>query len=175
MEQNLDNVQPPVKTGKSRDPMKMWVILLVVLLLAVAGLAAWQFMQTSLLSSKVSELETNSSQLQANNNSLQSELNELKGVQTASEDGGQASPESTKILAAVDAYVRAPVAATGAFEYEVKTNDGKFAVVTVGVPEGSGYQLWLKKVGDNWTVLFGGQDKPSQEMIDKYGLTNEVQ
>lgn len=175
MDQTLNDKPQPTQTGKSSDPLKMWTMLLGIILLAVAAFAAWQWFNASALGSKVETLESNAAQLQANNNSLQSELNTYKGVDTASESGETTTPDSTKILAAVDAYVRAPVEATGAFEYAIKINDGKFALVNVNVPEGSGYLLWLKKVGDNWTVLFGGQEGPSQEYIDKYGLSKEVQ
>jgi hypothetical protein len=120
----------------------------------------------------VTEVEANAAQLVADKNSLQSQLDLLGGTDaTGTDTSAQTSIDKVKILAAVDAYVRAPVAANGNFEYEIKDNDGKFATVNVAVPEGGGYKLWLKKVGDNWTVLFGGQDAPSQEYIDKYGLT----
>ncbi len=172
MEQPLSNHEAPVQTGKSSDPLKMWVMILGILFLVAAGLAVWQFLQVGAQSSRVTELEANAAQLLADKNSLKSQLDLLGGTETTGTDASaQTSLDTAKILAAVDAYVRAPVAAKGDFEYAIKNNDGKFATVNVAVPDGGGYMLWLKKVGDNWTVLFGGQEGPSQELIDKYGLT----
>ncbi len=172
MEQPITNHEAPVQTGKSSDPLKMWVMILGILFLVAAGLAVWQFLQVGNVNSRVTELEANAAQLLADKNSLKSQLDLLGGSDaTGTDASAQTSIDTTKILAAVDAYVRAPVGAKGSFEYTVKDNDGKFATANVAVPEGGGYKLWLKKVGDNWTVLFGGQDAPTQELIDKYGLT----
>lgn len=170
MDQPINNHEDQVQTGKSADPLKMWVIVLVILFLAATGVAVWQFLQVGSLSSRVSTLEASAAQLQADKNNLQAQLS---GDDTTSTDssGASSNPESAKILAAVDAYVRAPVSASKqSFEYSILKNENSFAKVNVGSPEGAGYALWLKKVGDNWTVLFGGQDNPGQDVIDQYGL-----
>ncbi|HEU5188029.1 MAG TPA: hypothetical protein VFT87_06035, partial [Candidatus Saccharimonadales bacterium] len=61
-------------------------------------------------------------------------------------------------------------AASQKFTYTITGNTGEFAKVAVGVQEGSGYEVTLKKVDTNWTVLFAGQDLPSKEIGERYGL-----
>ena len=171
----LDSIQSQTQTGKSADPFKIWAIVLGLLFLAAGGFAVWQTMQVSELGSKVASLESSAAQLQADKNSIQAELNTLKGIDSTDDSGTQKTPDSVKILAAVDAYVRAPVEAKGkAFEYNVLEVSDGFARVNVGPSEIAGYALWLKKVGENWTVLFGGQDMPGQDMIDKYGIPESI-
>jgi hypothetical protein len=172
MDEPINNNQETAQTGKSSDPFKMWSMVFAVLFLAAAGVAVWQFIQNGSLSSRVTSVEANAAQLQADKNNLQSQLNALNDDSNNGTDGESSnSADAAKILAAVDAYVRAPVEASKeSFEYSVNKNQDSFATVNVGAPEGGGYQLWLKKVGDNWTVLFGGQDMPAQDMVDKYGI-----
>lgn len=146
-----------------------WVVVGVVVLVA-GGLVLWQFMQ-------VKNLQTQLSQKQITIDSLESDLS----VQAP--DAGSKEPvvdpntpvsqtsETDQILSVVDAYVRAPVAAEAEkFEYTIGENTGKFVKVGVKLTEGGGYYLILKKVNDQWTVLFGGQDEATQELKDKYGL-----
>lgn len=166
----IQTTQPnQVQTGKSADPLKMWLIVVIVLLLVAGGFAAWQTVQLNSQNAKVSSLESVVNGLQNSNDELQTEVDSLKGD---SKPTTTSSADADKILAATDAYVRAPVSATGKFEYNITKNSDDFAKVSVGVEEGGGYQLWLKKVGDNWTVLFGGQDVPAQEELSKYGIPN---
>jgi hypothetical protein len=148
------------------------LILLAVLAVLAIGSAVWQTSQLSDQTAKVDSLQSANKDLQASATTLQAQLDNLKaGTGTTTTQ----PTDQDKILAASDAYVRAPVAATSTkFEYTVTKNTGKFALVNVKVPEGGGYQLWLKKVGDNWTVLFGGQDQPAQEDIDKYGIPTDL-
>ena len=145
MEQTINTQPTPAQTGKSRDPFKMWTIIFALLFVAAGGFGAWAVWQ------------------------LNSQNGQLSSAQKAKTDA-----DSTKILVAVDAHVRADVNAKGDFKYTITKNTGKFATVSVGVPEGGGYELWVKKVGDNWTVLFGGQDSPTQALIDQYGIPTDL-
>lgn len=171
--------QAPMQTGKSSDPFKMWAVIFVLLFLAAAAFAAWQTLQLSSQSTKVAGLEASVTELQSGKIALQAELDGLKGGDTSTSSTGSTgdttNPDTTKILAAVDAYVRAPVAATeGKFEYSLRTNNGTFAKVDVTPNDGSGYLLWLKKVDDNWTVLFGGQDTPADSEVTKYAIPESL-
>jgi hypothetical protein len=157
----------PMQTGKSRDPFKMWLVVVAVLFLAAGGFAVWQTMQLNEKNAKVTTLESTVS-------GLETELAAANPDGTATGDTATDS-DSTKILAAVDAYVRAPVAAAGeTFEYNILENENGFARVNVSTGEGGGYAAWLKKVSDNWTVLVTGQDMPTQETIDKYNIPESV-
>lgn len=177
MDQQLQPVAPaaapsaPMQIGKSRDPFKVWTIIFALLFVAAAGFAGWQYLQMGTTNSKVASLEESAAALQAKKVELQAELDALKNSgSTGTDTSGGNSADATAILAVTDAYVRAPVAATGEFTYTVSKNENSFAKVNVAVAEGGGYILWLKKVGNTWTVLFGGQDAPMQETLDKYGI-----
>jgi cell division protein FtsL len=164
--QKVEMLQPK-QPGKVKT---MLIAVLVLVLLAAAGFAVWQTMQLGTLDSKVTSLEATNQDLQTSKTSLQAQLDSLKTANKMSQ-----TTDKDKIIAASDAYVRAPVAAAATkFEYTITKNTGKFALVNVKVPEGGGYQLWLKKVSDNWTVLLGGQDQPSQEDIDKYDIPSDL-
>ncbi len=144
-----------------------WVTWVVVGLVVVAAAAAcfWMFNQSQILQSQLNDKTSANTQLEKDKTTLQEENDKLKT------SGATVATDKDLILAAADAYVRAPVAAASSkFTYEISDNTSKFAKVKVGVEEGSGYTLTLKKVGANWTVLFGGQDLPLQDMADKYGL-----
>lgn len=161
--------QPKTTNNYTWQP---WVVVGAVVVVAV-GLMLWQYMQ-------VKDLQTQLSQKQITIDSLESDLSVqapdsgTKEPVTDPDEPVQQSNDTDQILSVVDAYVRAPVAAEAEkFEYTIGENTGKFAKVNVKLSEGGGYYLVLKKVNDQWTVLFGGQDVATQEMIDKYGLPAE--
>ncbi len=170
MEEPVANMPGQVQVGKSGGVPAVWVVVLALLLVAAIGFAVWQVFSAS---QQVSGLISEKNDLQSTNNELRTEVDQLKGTDSSG-DEATTDPDSFKILAAVDAHVRAPVGAKGTFEYAIQKTNGDFSRVSVSVEEGGGYLLWLKKVENSWTVLFGGQDMPSQEMIDKYGLTAAV-
>lgn len=166
-QQTQPQMQPPMQTGKSRSSARVvWVILLVLLLLGAVGFAVWQTLQLNDSNAKVSSLESSVANLQA----------ELADAKDDSVDGDTpVNSDTDKILAAVDAYVRAPVASANlTYEYSIQETSDGFARVSVTPTEGSGSVLLLKKVDENWTVLVGGQDSPSQEIIDQYGIPAAV-
>ena len=173
MEQTINTQPTPAQTGKSRDPFKMWTIIFALLFVAAGGFGAWAVWQLNSQNGQLSSAQKAKTDAESNSASLQSQLNALKG-NSATGGTGATDADSTKILAAVDAHVRADVNAKGDFKYTITKNTGKFATVSVGVPEGGGYELWVKKVGDNWTVLFGGQDSPTQALIDQYGIPTDL-
>lgn len=75
------------------------------------------------------------------------------------------------ILATARAYVEAAVnAVPGANTYTILQQEGVFARVGVAVPEAGGFWVLLKKVNGIWIPLLGGQDKPLQDVGEKYGL-----
>ena len=144
----------------------IWVLLLVVIMGAGGATWWWQFSKTQTVQTELAAQKAAVVTAQIEINDLKSEINSLK------EDPGTVkAKDSDLILAASDAYVRAPVAAASSkFTYAIKNNTGTFAKVTVGISEGGGYELTLKKVDKNWTVLFAGQDLPGKDVADKYGL-----
>ena len=75
------------------------------------------------------------------------------------------------IIDAAKAYIEAEVAIQpNTLQYSLLKQDGDFAAVGVGVPEGGGYQAILKHVYGIWVVIVRGQDMPGQEIGKKYGL-----
>lgn len=160
------------QTGKSLDSQKMWVMILIALLAVAAGFALWQTIQLGGASSSLQSYQISTGDLQASKIALQKELDELKNDESAA---ATANTGKDKILAAVDAYVRAPKQATSQqFEYAITKTTDQFAKVSVGVAEGGGYSVTLKRVGENWTVIVAGQDAPSQETVDKYGIPSDL-
>lgn len=78
------------------------------------------------------------------------------------------------IVAAAKAYVEADVQVTpGSNAYKLLEQKDKFARVGVAAAEGGGYALILKNVYDIWVVVAAGQDKPSKQTGEKYGLPAE--
>jgi hypothetical protein len=173
MEQPISNHEASVQTGKSSDPLKMWAMVLAVLLLVAASVAAWAFLQVGALNSKVSDLEATTTELTVSKTSLQGQLDKLNGDGAATD---ATSPDSAKIIAAADLYMRRPKASTNAdFEYTIiKTADG-FSRVSAGFKDvGGGVAVWVKKVGDNWVGIIAGQENPAQADIDLYGIPQSV-
>lgn len=156
--------QPTMSTGKSSNSGMVWMIVLGVLLLAAVGFAVWEMFELNNKTSEISSLKNSNTQLQAQVKSLEEQV----GV---AETSGTSEADTNKILAATDAYTRAPVAvATDVFTYEVAENNGEFAKVTVKVEGKEGFELVLKKVDNAWTVVVSTQDSPTQADLDEYAI-----
>ena len=168
---NVPGASQRIQTGKSVNSSKMWTIIFAALSMVAVGFAAWQTAQSISQSSKVGGLEATINELRESNTKLQAENSELKGVYP---DTDIAVADRAKILAVVDAYIRAPVTASGKFEYAIQKTSDKFSRVNVKLPEEGSLLVWLKKVDENWTVLSSGQDIPGQDTINKYGLPSEM-
>lgn len=182
MEQQINNqqqssAQPQTQntamvTGKSRDPFKMWMVIFALLFVATAGFAVWQTLQLNGQSSKVAELESDGNDLKATNDSLQQQIDELNGVGSSDSTSG----DTDKILAAVDAYTRADTDAEGfTFEYTITRNADGFAKVRINSSDDDVSFAWVKKVGNNWTVVESGDDSLTQEVIDEFKIPSSVQ
>ena len=77
----------------------------------------------------------------------------------------------SEIVAAARAYVEADVAVQpGSMTYTLLDTKDAFAKVGVGLSEGGGYALILKKVYGIWVVIVAGQDLPGADAAAKYGL-----
>ncbi|HSE29168.1 MAG TPA: hypothetical protein VLA77_01110 [Candidatus Saccharimonadales bacterium] len=154
-------------TNKNDLGWLSWLVVGVVVV-ASAVLAWWQYSQIQSLQNQLAQKQT---ALDTAETDLP--LTELNGVIEPDNPDAPVSTnnDTAQILSVTDAYVRAPVAAESEkFEYTIADKTGDFAKVNVKLSEGGGYYLVLKKVGDQWTVLFGGQDVPTEEMAQKYGL-----
>lgn len=163
--ENEPAMQPP-QPAAHKSHTWVWIMLLFVVMIAGAGLAGWQYMEAQKARSDSKTKQDIVASLQTETADLKAEVANLKTSPNA-----VAKKDTDLILAATDAYVRAPVAAASEkFTYAVKDNTGKFAKVSVAVAEGTGYEVTLKKVDDNWTVLFAGQDLPLKDVGEKYGL-----
>jgi len=78
------------------------------------------------------------------------------------------------IIAAAKAYVEADVnVQPNTNNYNLLEQQGTFARINVAIPEGGGYALILKNVHDVWVVVAAGQDKPGEEVGEKYGLPTD--
>lgn|GEM_PF-2134248 len=79
--------------------------------------------------------------------------------------------ESEAITKATAAYVEADVhLQSGAQTYHLVQHEGSFARVSVGVNEGGGFSVLLKKVYGLWVAIASGQDIPGKAVGEKYGL-----
>ncbi|HSE29413.1 MAG TPA: hypothetical protein VLA77_02390 [Candidatus Saccharimonadales bacterium] len=156
---------PAPQIGGGSNSKMVWTIILAVLLLAAVGFAGWQWYTGSKKNQEISDL-------QASNTQLQSQVSTLEQQVESDQGGAAAAPSDTdKILAAVDAYTRAPIAANGkVFKYTVAENNGTFAKVNVEVEGDQGYTLALKKIDNAWTVVVSSKDSPTQADLDAYGV-----
>lgn len=165
MENEPMQVQQPQVKPKGAHNL-VWVLLFIVALAAGGATWWWQYSQTQSVQKQLSAEQDAVTAAQKNAANLQAEVATLKA-----DPGTVVTKDTDLILAATDAYVRAPVAAASEkFTYDVKDNTSKFAKVSVGVSTGGGYSVTLKKVDNNWTVLFAGQDLPGKDVGEKYGL-----
>lgn len=79
--------------------------------------------------------------------------------------------DADTIIKTAKAYVEADVSMQpGGNTYTVLQQEDVFARVGVGAPEGGGFWVLLKKVNDIWVPLLAGQDLPSKDIGQKYGL-----
>lgn len=164
MENEPIQMQQPQVKGKGAHSW-VWVVLLIVALVAGGTTWWWQYSKTQDVQKQLTAEQQAVTNAQKNIANLQAEVTTLKADPTIT------AKDTDLILAATDAYVRAPVAvASEKFTYDIKDNTGKFAKVSVGVSTGGGYSVTLKKVDNNWTVLFAGQDLPGKDVGEKYGL-----
>lgn len=145
------------------------LVLVMLLALVVAGVLGWLWYQQN---GQVDDLE---SKLSSSNNKLlkleteaatKAELN-ADSVTTDTTDS-----ESDAIVKVSLAYAQADVSSSDSkLSAQVMYNKGGFANVSISVVEGAGGTgLILKKVADQWVVVFSGQDNPPQAVIDQYGI-----
>jgi hypothetical protein len=151
----------PQSSG-GRKP-KTWIaILLGVLLLAAIGFGVWQWLEVTKKNTEVSDLRASNTQLQSEVSNLQQQIGTGATV---------AQTDTEKILAATDAYTRAPVSAAGeVFKYSVAGSNDTFAKINVDVEGKESYQLVLKKTDNAWAVIISSQNSPTQADLDKYGV-----
>lgn len=156
---------PPVSTGGgSSKGMMIGMIVMAVLLVGAIGFGVWQWMEVSKKNTEISNLQASNTQLQSQASSLEQQVETEEGTTTAATD-------TDRILAAVDAYTRAPVSASGkVFKYSVAENNGTFAKVTVEVEGAEGYEVVLKKIDNVWTAVVSTADSPTQADLDAYGV-----
>lgn len=161
-EETTQRSQKPKTSPKSW----MWVLAVLALVVVAGAVRWWYFGQTQALYKEVATQKSIADLSQKEVANLKVEIANLKA-----DPNSPIVKDSDLILAATDAYVRAPVsAANEKFTYVITDNQGEFAKVAVGTAEGTGYRVTLKKVDTNWTVLFAGQDLPLKEVGEKYGL-----
>lgn len=157
----------PPKQKKSRAVAILTVLLLLAVICAVGVGWLW-YQQTD----QISDLKTNLSK-------AQSDVAKLKSASKAEAKQDESESVTTDTENSDDELVKAALAfAKSAVNAgEVTATVGKkidnFAFVNVG-SQGSGYYIIFKKVNEIWVPVLHGNGVQTQEMLDYYGVPDEL-
>jgi cell division protein FtsB len=152
---------------RSKAPKVLGVLL--VLALIGCGVLGWmvydQNGQKSSLSNKVAAKDDQIDTIKA-------ELKSLKANTGDSNNSTESKSESNPVVDVALAYAQADVGnAANKLSAQVMYNKDGFANVAISVTGGAGGTgEILKKVNDQWVVVFSGQDNPPQEVVTAYGI-----
>lgn len=167
-------VQPtqPQKPRKSKVPLVL--TLLLILALVAAAALGWLWYQQS---GRVSGLESDLSSTRTKVATL--EASAAANAKLSDDNAVTMDTNNSDSDAAVKAalaYAKADInAANSKLTSQVMYIKDGFANVAVNPSEGvGGVGMILKRVGDQWVVVFSGQDNPPQEVISKYGIPKPV-
>ncbi|QQS64732.1 hypothetical protein IPO96_04140 [Candidatus Saccharibacteria bacterium] len=148
---------------------------LLSLLLVLCGIAiVWQMLQSRTKNNEIKTAKEQLSQLEKDKNLVQNQVSDLKdkvkNLTAAPAPDTKSDDESIKDAAR--AYVRAVTATQNDanFTYTIMKKESDFARVNVGVPEGGGYAMVLKKSNSLWVRVYEGQGNPSQADISKFSI-----
>ena len=155
-----------VKPKKSKAPMMLGILLVVAL--AACGAVGWMYYDQS---NQKATLESQIDEKDKKINKLTSQLGEE--TEPAISDQPVDS-ETDAIVAAATAYARAPEDSVGTtFEVEITKQVDDYASVSVTSGD-SGFTEILKNVDDQWVVIVAGQDTPSDEDVQTYGIPESL-
>jgi hypothetical protein len=176
-------VQQPVVTEKKypRRRNVAWRIIVTTLLIVATGLlvVGWLYVQDlyAQLDKKDSEIVA----LQMATTAKDKDSNVVDNAQTSIDDKSQ---QSRAELAASTYYcvienfgcdkVTATVTKFQSFVADGASKRDGFAIVSAGNSAGLGIKIYVKSVdGLQWTVIYDGQNTPSQAIVDKFAIPKD--
>ena len=158
--------EPPKKKSKATGALAV----LLLLALVGAGILGWLWYQESVntkttrdnlatAEKKVAQLERAATETESKSSESDLEINAT-------------STESEMIVASALAYANAEKDASGV-NAKLEKQVGDFARVSI-TTSGPGYAVLVKKSNDIWVVITSAQGPLPQEVIDRYGIPEEV-
>lgn len=160
----------PVVTPEKKKPSRAgkWLLwgFVVLLLASLAAFAYGQYVEAENAKNENASLQ----------NSLKA-AQDANTVDEATETEGDGATLTDKqlIINVAKADAQSPVAAKDSkVTVIVKKQGNEFAEALVGdAISGGGYAVILKKVNEEWVIVFKGQDTPDQTTIKTYGIPAE--
>ncbi|MDQ3093892.1 MAG: hypothetical protein M3Q70_01815 [bacterium] len=181
MDNNAEKVTPQTETKvvyKEKNRMSnLFTRTLLSFLLILCGVAiVWLWMQWRDARQNLDSANNQISSLNQDKSSLTQQVGALRSG--SAEKVAEATEQSVRdeIVAASRAYVLADENAdqNANYSYNISKQTDDFARVSVGVPEGSGFYVILKKSSGVWTVVSSGQDAVPEAVAEKYGIPAEM-
>jgi len=166
----------PMRPAK-RSKKGLWITLVALLVLGLAGYGGYAFMRIQTLESSVDYDSQQIMDLAAENTKLkqdaEDQTQDIPKELTADE---QKAADKTAITDVVTAKLQAPTKDEDVkLTVNVMKQNDQFAYVNAGPETGGGAAYILKKVADVWTIIYSGQEKVSAEVVETYTIPAEFQ
>lgn len=167
---------PTMQAKKKRNPAAMWLVLVLVLFLATGGYAAYQYTQALSQGDTLSQKDSQIAALTSENAKLKSDAAKAEAQPAEPTPADKKTVDKMAITAVVTAKLHAPTKVKDEkLTVNVMKQSDTFAYVNAGPVSGGAAAYILKKVDNQWTIVFSGQDKVSQTDIDTYSIPTEFQ
>lgn len=167
---------PAMQAKKKRSGKAVWVTLLLLVLLGVGGYFGYTYWQNE--GSQLTQKDAQIISLNAENAKLKTDLATAQKAATPTDltPADKTAADKTVITAVVTAKLHAPTKSKDEkLTVNVMKQNETFAYVNAGPTSGGAAAYILKKVEGQWTIIFSGQDKVSQDVIDTYSIPTEFQ
>lgn len=171
--------QHAVMKPAKRSRKGLWATLITLLVLVLSGAAGYFFWQ-------MMDLRTQVDAKESANQSLQGAVDHLR-QQAAKADESETTPkeltpteqkaaDKTAITDVITAKLHAPTKYKDVkLVINVMKQNDQFAYVNAGAENAGAAAYILKKVADEWTIIYSGQEKVSAEVIETYTIPTEFQ
>lgn len=148
------------------------VAMLFLLLFAVAaGTAAWFWYMWQADHTSLTDARTTTSKSEQTITGLRNELSNAKESLSAATNSAANKTDEDMIKAAALQHDRLLTPPTANPEVKMTKKDGNQAIASVGdSASGAGYMAYLKKVDNQWFVVWSGQNTPPSDVITLYGI-----
>jgi cytoskeletal protein RodZ len=164
-------------TKKSKKGLWMTLVTLLVLaLVGAAGYFYWQNMQTQ---DQVNQKQATLDTLTTENAKLKKDVQDVTTTPIAKEPTAaeKLAADKTAITDVITARLHAPTKDKDVkLTLNIMKQDDNFAYVNAGSANSSAAAAYiLKKVGDVWAIVYGGQEKVSQADVNAYTIPTDFQ